>query len=65
MLARDYAPEFSLALTLKDCQLAGELCDEVGLGLPVHKAIVKDVEAGIREGLGDLDLFGLEKHYAK
>jgi 3-hydroxyisobutyrate dehydrogenase len=65
VLARDYAPEFSLALTSKDCQLASELSDEVGLSLPVHRAIVKDVEAGIREGLGDLDLFGLEKLYAK
>ena len=65
VLARDYSPEFSLALTLEDCRLAVELSDEVGLKLPVHRAIVADVEAGIREGLAELDLFALEKHYAR
>jgi 3-hydroxyisobutyrate dehydrogenase-like beta-hydroxyacid dehydrogenase len=64
VLVRDYTPEFSLALTGKDCRLCAELQAEVGLPLPVHGAIVADVEAGILEGLGDLDLFALEKHYA-
>jgi 3-hydroxyisobutyrate dehydrogenase-like beta-hydroxyacid dehydrogenase len=64
VLARDYAPEFSLSLTMKDCLLAATLADEVGLPLPVHRAIVKDVEAGLTEGLADLDLFALERHYA-
>lgn len=64
VLARDYAPEFSLALALKDCLLAAELQREVGLDLPVHRAIVADVQAGVREDdLGELDLFALEKHY--
>jgi 3-hydroxyisobutyrate dehydrogenase-like beta-hydroxyacid dehydrogenase len=65
VLVRDWTPEFSLDLTLKDCRLAAELQDEVGLVLPVHRAIVAEVEAGIREGLGDLDLYALEKHYAR
>jgi 3-hydroxyisobutyrate dehydrogenase len=66
VLARDYAPEFSLALALKDCLLASELAGEVGLDLPVHRAIVEDVRAGVEEDdLGDLDLFALEKHYGR
>lgn len=66
VLARDYAPEFSLALALKDCVLAADLAREVGLDLPVHRAIVADVEAGVvDDGLGELDLFALEKHYTR
>ncbi len=66
VLARDYAPEFSLALALKDCRLAAELSAEVGVDLPVHRAIVADVEAGVLEDdLGELDLFALEKHYSQ
>ncbi len=66
VLARDYAPEFSLALALKDCLLASELAGDVGLDLPVHRAIVEDVRAGVvDDDLGDLDLFALEKHYGR
>lgn len=66
VLTRDYTPEFSLALALKDCLLATELQDEVGLRLPVHRAILADVEAGVaHDGLGELDLFALEKHYTE
>jgi 3-hydroxyisobutyrate dehydrogenase-like beta-hydroxyacid dehydrogenase len=64
VLARDFAPEFSLSLTRKDCALNVELQDEVGLRLPVQRAVLEDVAAGIAEGLGDLDLFALERHYA-
>lgn len=64
VLARDYSPEFSLALALKDCLLATELQEEVGLRFPVHRAILDDMTAGVTEdGLGELDLFALEKHY--
>lgn len=65
VLARDYTPDFSLELALKDCELAAELTQEVGMTLPVHRAIVADVSAGVREGLGELDLFALEKHYTR
>lgn len=63
LLARDYAADFSLELALKDCLLNTALQEEVGLELPVQRAIVSDLEKGIRAGLGDLDLFALEKHY--
>lgn len=64
VLARDFTADFSLALALKDCSLNVALQDEVGMRLPVHRAIVADVDSGVKEGLGDLDLFALEKHYA-
>jgi 3-hydroxyisobutyrate dehydrogenase-like beta-hydroxyacid dehydrogenase len=64
VLARDYVPDFALSLALKDCALNTALQEEVGLSLPVHREIMREVAAGVREGLGDLDLFALEKHYA-
>jgi 3-hydroxyisobutyrate dehydrogenase-like beta-hydroxyacid dehydrogenase len=64
VLARDYTPEFSLALALKDSALVVALMHELGLKLPVFKAIVGELEAGVREGLGEDDLFGIERHYA-
>jgi 3-hydroxyisobutyrate dehydrogenase len=64
LLARDFTPDFALALALKDCVLNTALQDEVGLQLPVQRAIVRDVESGVKEGLGELDLFALEKHYS-
>src|SRR5262249_25255044 len=57
VLARDYSPEFSLALTLKDCAANVELQDEVGLALPVHRDCMREIEEGVREGLGAEDLF--------
>ncbi len=63
LLAEDYTPEFSLALALKDVKLAAQLQDDVGLELPVARAVVREIEAGVREGLGGLDLFALEKRY--
>jgi 3-hydroxyisobutyrate dehydrogenase-like beta-hydroxyacid dehydrogenase len=65
LLARDFTPDFALALALKDCILNGALQDEVGLQLPVVRAIRRDIEGGVAEGLGELDLFALEKHYDK
>jgi 3-hydroxyisobutyrate dehydrogenase-like beta-hydroxyacid dehydrogenase len=64
VLARDYSPEFSLALALKDCAVNAELQNEVGLLLPVHRACLRAIEEGVRAGLGEQDLFALEKHFA-
>jgi len=64
LLARDYTPEFALALALKDVALNVALQHECGMKLPVLRAILADLERGVHEGLGELDLFALEKHYA-
>jgi 3-hydroxyisobutyrate dehydrogenase-like beta-hydroxyacid dehydrogenase len=65
VLVRDFTPDFSLALALKDCILNRDLQQELGVELPVHRAILADLESGVNEGLGELDLFALEKHYAR
>ena len=65
VLARDFTPDFSLALALKDCALNRALQEELGVVLPVHRAIFEDIASGVKEGLGELDLFALEKHYAR
>jgi 3-hydroxyisobutyrate dehydrogenase len=64
VLARDYTPEFALALAKKDIGLVVELEEEVGLPLPVLRALVAEIEGGVREGLGDDDLFGIERRFA-
>lgn len=64
LLARDWSPEFSLALALKDCLLNLDLQDECALALPVHRRIVDEIRAAVGSGLGELDLFGIEKRYA-
>jgi 3-hydroxyisobutyrate dehydrogenase-like beta-hydroxyacid dehydrogenase len=65
VLARDYAPEFSLALTLKDVRLNVELQDEVKLPLPVVRAIARACEQAVRAGLGGEDLYAIEKWFAR
>jgi 3-hydroxyisobutyrate dehydrogenase-like beta-hydroxyacid dehydrogenase len=65
VVRRDFTPEFSLALTKKDTQLNIELQDELEMPLAVHRAIAREVDLGIDEGLGDEDLFALEKHFAR
>lgn len=63
LLARDYTPEFSLDLALKDVALNVQLQHECGLKLPVVRAIIADLENAVAAGLGPLDLFAIEKAY--
>ncbi|MGO8993819.1 MAG: NAD(P)-dependent oxidoreductase [Polyangiaceae bacterium] len=65
VLARDFSPEFSLALALKDATLNIELQDEVGLRLDVLRAIARVLDRAVASGLGDLDLYGVEKWFAR
>ena len=64
VLARDYTPEFSLALSRKDAALNLALQEEVGLPLPVTHEIAKAIDRAIAAGLGDLDLYAIEKYFA-
>ncbi|HEY3815713.1 MAG TPA: NAD(P)-dependent oxidoreductase [Polyangiaceae bacterium] len=65
VLARDYASaEFTLALALKDGALNVALQQEVGLTLPVQREIAREVAQAVAEGLGDEDLFAMEKYFA-
>ncbi len=63
ILAKDYAPEFTLDLTLKDALLNVDLQQEAGLPLPVLREAVRALSQAIEDGLGEEDLFALEKYY--
>jgi 3-hydroxyisobutyrate dehydrogenase-like beta-hydroxyacid dehydrogenase len=64
VLAHDYGDaEFTLALALKDGALNLALQEEVGLTLPVQREIIREVAQAVGSGLGDLDLFGMERYF--
>lgn len=63
LLARDYSPDYALAMALKDFALNVGLQHECRLKLPVLRVIMSEVERGVAMGLGELDLFALEKQY--
>jgi 3-hydroxyisobutyrate dehydrogenase-like beta-hydroxyacid dehydrogenase len=65
VLARDYAPEFALALAKKDIGLVVELEEETGMTLPVLRALAAEIEGGVDDGLGGEDLFGIERRFAR
>jgi 3-hydroxyisobutyrate dehydrogenase-like beta-hydroxyacid dehydrogenase len=64
VLARDWSPEFSLELALKDGALNVALQEEVGMVLPVQRAIAREVAQAVAQGLGPEDLFAIEKYFA-
>jgi 3-hydroxyisobutyrate dehydrogenase-like beta-hydroxyacid dehydrogenase len=61
--AADYAPQFSLKHMHKDLGLAFESMEELGLplGLPQIRALKKQYDAGMAQGLGDSDFSVLMK----
>jgi 3-hydroxyisobutyrate dehydrogenase-like beta-hydroxyacid dehydrogenase len=63
MLAKDYSPELTLAVGLKEAQLNIELQQEVGLPLPVQREITRALEKAVEDGFGEEDLYALEKYY--
>jgi glyoxylate/succinic semialdehyde reductase len=63
VLARRYAPEFTLALTLKDARLATAMAGDVGMKVPVLERVTREIRRGVSKGLGDRDLFALETIY--
>jgi 3-hydroxyisobutyrate dehydrogenase-like beta-hydroxyacid dehydrogenase len=65
VLARDWSPEFTLDLTAKDVALNVELQEELGIHLPVHRAIATQVRQAVESGLGELDLFAMERFYER
>jgi 3-hydroxyisobutyrate dehydrogenase-like beta-hydroxyacid dehydrogenase len=64
VLGRDYrSAEFTLALALKDGALNLALQEEVGLPLPVQREITREVAQAVADGLGDDDLYGMERYF--
>jgi len=62
---RDYSAEFSLELALKDGALNVALQDEVRFVLPVHREIAREFAQAVADGLGEEDLFAIEKYFAR
>jgi 3-hydroxyisobutyrate dehydrogenase-like beta-hydroxyacid dehydrogenase len=66
VLASDYkSADFTLALALKDGALNLALQEEVGLALPVQREIAREIAQAVAEGLGDEDLFAMEKYFQR
>ncbi len=65
VLARRYDPEHTLALVLKDGALNMALQQEVGLTLPVHREIARELARAVGEGLGGEGPTALEKYFAR
>jgi 3-hydroxyisobutyrate dehydrogenase-like beta-hydroxyacid dehydrogenase len=61
ILARDFSPDFSLALMLKDQRLVLGAAQAAGLELPTLDAIARLIERGVAAGWGDEDLSALIK----
>ena len=62
LLARDYTPEFSPRLAaLKDCRPQHRAPHDCGMMLPVVRPIMADLERAVAAGLGNQDLFAIEK----
>jgi 3-hydroxyisobutyrate dehydrogenase-like beta-hydroxyacid dehydrogenase len=61
LLARDFSPDFSLALMGKDQRLVLDAARAAGLELPTLEAIGRLIERGVQGGWGDEDLSALIK----
>lgn len=65
LAGRYESPDFSLGLALKDGALNLALQQEVGLELPVVREIAREVAQAVGLGLGELDLFAIEKYFKR
>jgi 3-hydroxyisobutyrate dehydrogenase-like beta-hydroxyacid dehydrogenase len=60
-LAGDFAPGFMLKLAHKDCRLALQMVDSLGVGAPVGHATLAGLEEGMQKGLQDYDVGAMLK----
>jgi 4-hydroxybutyrate dehydrogenase / sulfolactaldehyde 3-reductase len=60
-LAGDFAPGFMLKLAHKDCRLALEMADALGVDAPVGRAAFASLDEGMKRGLADDDVGALLK----
>jgi 3-hydroxyisobutyrate dehydrogenase-like beta-hydroxyacid dehydrogenase len=58
-LAGDFAPGFMMKLAHKDCRLALQMVDGLGVAAPVGHAALASLEEGLRRGLSDDDVGAL------
>jgi len=60
-LAGDFAPGFMMKLAQKDCRLALQMVDGLGVVAPVGHATLAALNEGIRYGLQDMDVGSMLK----
>jgi len=63
LLGKDFTPDMTLEMALKDARLNVELQKEVGLPIAVHHEIVRTLEKAVEEGLGPEDAYAIEKYF--
>ena len=60
-LAGDFSPGFMMKLAHKDCRLALQLAEGLGVSAPVGRAALASLDQGLARGLGDDDVGALLK----
>ena len=60
-LVGDFAPGFMMKLAHKDCRLALQMVDALGVVAPVGHATLASLDEGIRHGLKDMDVGAMLK----
>jgi 3-hydroxyisobutyrate dehydrogenase-like beta-hydroxyacid dehydrogenase len=60
-LAGDFSPGFMLKLAHKDCRLALQMVEGLGVSAPVGRAALASIDEGLARGLGDDDVGALLK----
>jgi len=60
-LAGDFSPGFMMKLAHKDCRLALQMVEGLGVTAPVGRAAFASLEEGLARGLADLDVGALLK----
>lgn len=58
-LAGDFAPGFMMKLAYKDCRLALQMVEGLGVSAPVGKAALASLDEGLERGLQDQDIGAL------
>ncbi len=60
-LAGDFSPGFMMKLAHKDCRLALQMVDALGVSAPVGRAALASLDEGLKRGLQDHDVGALLK----
>jgi 3-hydroxyisobutyrate dehydrogenase-like beta-hydroxyacid dehydrogenase len=63
VLAGDFTPYFSIALSRKDLSLALQMAESLGVSMPATAAVRQIYEAAAAEGLDTIDMAGVTKLY--
>jgi 3-hydroxyisobutyrate dehydrogenase-like beta-hydroxyacid dehydrogenase len=65
VLAGDFTPYFSIALSRKDLSLALQMAESHGVPMPATAAVRQIYEAAAAEGLDTIDMAGVTKLYER